>query len=179
MRIKAADRYGRWTVLSLERCNPKALCRCDCGTEREVLRSSLTTGTSQSCGCLTRETTGKRRYKHGSGYDDYLYRLWRRIKVKCYQVTYYDYRYYGGRGIILYEPWHEFTRFRDDLNQELGPRPGGATLDRMDNDGNYEPGNVQWATRAQQARNRRSRWRERLNAVCVCPTCGTTHERSE
>lgn len=157
--MKPADRFGRWAVLIPYHEGPRALCRCDCGTERKVSRGDLTGGESRSCGCLTKEATGARRYKHGSGYEDYLYRLWRRIRTKCYKPSYKDYRYYGGRGITLHEPWHEFARFRDDLDRLLGPRPEGMTLDRVNNDGNYEPGNVRWATRAQQAQNRRSRWR--------------------
>jgi len=166
-RLKVADRFDRWIIIDLVRNNPRALCRCDCGTEREVLRSSLRAGVSRSCGCLTRETTSKVRFKHGSGYDDYRYRLWKMIRNRCYRTSSKDYPHYGGRGIRVYEPWQDFIRFRDDLDRLIGPRPEGMTLDRINNDGNYEPGNIRWSSRVDQAWNRRS------NLTNLgCPTCG-------
>jgi hypothetical protein len=152
-------RYGRWTVVdSTDRRS--VLCRCDCGIERRMPAYYLFISRgSRSCGCLLRDVTSQRRRSHGATVTgrkrDYRYNLWANLMGKCYRPTHHDYRYYGGRGIRVHEPWHDAASFMGDLDRLLGPRPDGATLDRIDNDGDYEPRNVRWATRQQQSRNRR------------------------
>src|SRR5258706_7957397 len=108
MEIKQGDRFGRWTVTG-DRVGRKIMCRCDCGTERSVTISNLRQRdpkkASRSCGCLKREVTGALNRQHGTGYDDYRYRLWRNVKGKCLRETHSDFACYGGRGITIYPPW--------------------------------------------------------------------------
>jgi hypothetical protein len=137
-------------------------CACACGTRQDVLVFSLRNGTSQSCGCLKREqvaTLAQRTLTtHGraGGGGDPLYRLWRRINRRCYDPNSTQYRWYGARGISVWEPWrHDAGAFIAYIEQHLGPRPAGMSLDREDNDGNYEPGNLRWATQYEQVHNSR------------------------
>ena len=138
-------------------------CRCDCGTERNVLVFNLRQDdahSSASCGCWRREQTArlKPQATHGRaahGAKDPLYQLWARIKKRCYSPGADNYRWYGGRGIAMHEAWRtDAGAFCAWIEEHLGPRPDGMTLDRKNPDGNYEPGNLRWATWSQQRRNR-------------------------
>jgi hypothetical protein len=84
-----------------------------------------------------------------------LYATWSNMKRRCYDPGNAQYPNYGGRGIEVYEPWHDSRTFIAWIDKNLGPRPKGCTLDRKNNDGDYEPGNVQWASGSRQNRNRR------------------------
>jgi hypothetical protein len=155
-------KFGHWTVLAL---HPKRvrfssciealwLCSCDCGVERLVLGSNLRNGKSKSCGCLSRETTRKRSTKHGHarrGKQSRIYNRWQNMRRRCYDPNNISYPYYGARGITVCERWHSFANFFADM----GNPPRGKSLDRINVNGNYEPGNCRWASIFEQARNKR------------------------
>lgn len=136
-------KFGRWTVISRE--GKKASCKCECGTMRSVAFADLKRGHTKSCGCLAKDK-GRMFSKHP------LYATWINMIHRCYNENHKDFPYYGGRGIRVRRKWkNDFSIFARDM----GERPVGTTLDRVNNELGYGPGNCQWASRKQQANNRR------------------------
>ena len=147
-------KFGRLTPISNERIhNGKRmrtwwLCQCDCGKQIKVIMGSLTNGGTKSCGCLNMENLTK----HGK-YKSIEYAAWCYAKSRCYRKKNISYHNYGGRGIIMCERWkNSFINFFDDM----GECPKGFTLDRINTNGNYEPGNCRWVSMLTQANNRRN-----------------------
>jgi len=131
-----------------------ALLLCDCGTFYEASLNALKLNRIQSCGCFRRESFRQRRTTHGMSYHPY-YHLWTNMMARCYDALHLDYHRYGGRGITVCSQWHDVKQFISDIERLLGDKPSpDMSLDRINNDGNYEPDNVQWATAQQQAGNR-------------------------
>lgn len=151
------QRYGRLTVISLDttrvaRRNGKMwLCRCDCGARASVSGERLRNGRTRSCGCLRVEMRGTQTLTHGMSKSP-TWNCWQRMRRRCYDPNSIQYPYYGGRGITVCERWEKFENFLEDM----GEVPPGMSIDRIDNDKGYEPGNVRWATKTEQARNKRS-----------------------
>ena len=125
------------------------VCQCDCGSVHVTKAQSVISGATKSCGCLRGEKeTGL------SVRNLREYRIWIDMKTRCFNQNSRAFKYYGARGITVCDSWKKsfLTFFK-----EMGRCPEGLTLDRVDNDGNYEPSNCKWSTRYEQIHNRRKK----------------------
>lgn len=146
-RDMVGKRFSRLLVLrAAPGLGGKWECRCDCGREVTVGGSAMRKGNNKSCGCLYEERLHFKTHGHCS---DPLFTTWSNMITRCTKPKSDHYKAYGGRGIKVCDRWMDFPNFRDDM----GPRPAGHSLDRINNDGNYEPGNCRWATKQEQYSN--------------------------
>ncbi len=161
MKNYIGEKYGRLKILNeVEKRNGhrRFHCSCECGETKEVYYYSLRKGSTKSCGCYNSEVTAERnrqnkKHGHWTNYKGSpTYNSWSAMKHRCLNPKMIHYKHYGGRGIKIYLEW--INSF-DSFLKYMGERPLGTSLDRIDVNGNYEPGNVKWSTSKEQRRNRR------------------------
>jgi hypothetical protein len=164
--VVAGERFGRLVAVRLVSSTGPAKwdVLCDCGASKTIAARSLRKGSSRSCGCLQRELMAARNATHGRTYTS-MYTLWGSMFNRCCRPTHESYPAYGGRGIKICERWKSFENFLADMGERPTPQ---HSLDRIDVDGDYEPGNVRWATQKEQCRNKRTNRLIEIDGVSRC-----------
>jgi hypothetical protein len=128
------------------------LCRCDCGTEKIIRGSHITNHKTLSCGCYKDKNTSIRNTTHGKS-NTRIYKSWAHMVARCNNPNDNAYKHYGGRGITVCDEWTTFEGFYKDMGSSYRD---GLTIDRINNNGNYEPSNCKWSTYEEQGNNKRN-----------------------
>ncbi len=167
---EVGERFGSWKFLGPGK-GYRWRMRCACGTEREIRSQDVRQGASKSCGCAAANgvlQAGKANLTHGIDYGSKLYRTWRSAKNRCFNPNADKYLSYGGAGITMHPEWAaSFPAFAAGVGEPPSPK---HTIDRIDNEKNYEPGNVKWSTAKEQANNTSSNVRLTLHGTTKTQT---------
>lgn len=149
-------RFGRLLVIEEDRGwrEPKILVRCDCGVEKRVGKNHLRNGATRSCGCYMREVSVRANTTHGMS-DTAEHNIWLSMLQRCTNPRNNSYRHYGARGIGVCGRWTGQDGFRN-FYEDMGPRPPGTSMDRVDPNGDYGPANCRWADKQTQSDNKRN-----------------------
>ncbi len=161
-RLSVGQVFGRLQIVGMLRTMGSreapgtlvCLCRCQCGGTANIIGPSIAGGKTRSCGCIRREVSRASRVAlttHGM-VNTPTWLSWRSMWTRCGNPNATDYELYGGRGVSVCQQWESFETFYRDM----GARPPGKSLDRVDTNGNYSPGNCRWVTPAEQCQNRRN-----------------------
>lgn len=150
--LKIGDRFSKLTISEFS--DPKkryCICKCDCGGTKITSSSYLIKNRVGSCGCLQKEVMKKRNTKHGvcKKGKTKTYHVWVKMRQRCNNANAGDYKWYGGRGIKVCERWNDYALFLEDM----GEKPEGYSIDRVDVNGNYCPSNCKWIPKKEQAKN--------------------------
>lgn len=157
-RIFAGQKFTRWTVVSKSKSIryvngtsvPIWLCKCDCGSTKEVRAVHLRSGKSGSCGCLQKEIAAETSFKHGE-HNAPMYVVWVALLQRCENPKNKSYKNYGARGITVCPEWHDYAIFHRDMAPAY---QNGLTIDRKNNDQGYSPENCRWVSNKVNCRNR-------------------------
>lgn len=163
----ANKRFGRLVALRIcgkQRQHNLWECKCDCGKIHNVRSTHLTDGRIMSCGCLHRERASMSMFKHGMS-ETPEFRVWTRMRSRCLDKNCKSYKDYGGRGIKICVRWDAFANFFSDMGVRPSP---GHSIERIENNLGYSPINCRWATKLEQARNKRNNRFITVNGVRRC-----------
>ena len=168
IKVEKGERYGRLSIIKevkKRKGRRYFLCECDCGTRKEVRFVNLRSGHSKSCGCLRDERNRTSNLQHGK-YGTGIYNSWHSMKQRCSNENNATYKYYGARAITFCDQWEDFQPFYD-WAMDNGYKEG-LTIERIDVNGNYCPGNCTWITQEEQLFNTRNSIKIEFNGEVKC-----------